>query len=388
MSEMDSRKSVVLLVETSNSYGRQLLRGIHDWMLENERWSIRFLEQGRGANVPGWLEGWDGDGIIARLENTETANCLMSLGIPLVDVSAALPESNVPRVATDSRRVVEIAIAHFRERGLRRFAFCGDRRFLWSNARERYFEEHLERHALEGRLFPGQPNTPEREMKELGRWLKSLIFPVGVLACYDLRAQQLLEACREMGIKVPEEVAVLGVHNDELLCDLCHPPLSSVEPNARRAGYVASGILAEMMEGKWRGEKLQLIEPFGVVTRQSTDLVAVDDSALSAALHFIREHACEGINVSDVLGHVPMARTSLEKRFKSILGKTPRQHIEEVRLEQVKKLLVSTSISIGQIALQVGYPHAEYLTVAFSRSVGYSPLKFRKIFRLNEKADI
>jgi LacI family transcriptional regulator len=211
----------------------------------------------------------------------------------------------------------------------------------------------------------------------MARWLQQLPKPAGVLACYDVRGQQVLEACALSGISVPDEVAVIGVHNDTLLCDLCEPPLSSVIPNARRAGYEAASLLARLMEGEHVPVEARLIEPLGVAQRQSTDVVAVKDAKVSAAVRFIRAHACEGIDVRDVLKAVPISRTLLERRFRALLGHTPHEHILRTRLARACAMLVETDLPVSLIAERTGFEHTEYLSVAFRREYGMTPTAYR-----------
>ena len=181
------------------------------------------------------------------------------------------------------------------------------------------------------RLQPADSVDWEREQGKLARWIQSLPKPVGMMACYDIRGQQVLDVCRAAGVAVPDEVAVIGQHNDELLCDLCDPPLSSVIPNARRAGYEAAALLDRMMRGKAKSPQVVLIEPVGVVTRQSTDVVAVSDHHISAAVRFIREHACERIGVEDARKVAVLSRTLFERRFRKLLGCAPYEQILKVR---------------------------------------------------------
>jgi LacI family transcriptional regulator len=375
---MTQRRKVALLVETSNAYGRELLHGVRAWGREQHAWSMRLSEHGRGAGVPPWLRDWRGDGIVARVEHPAMAAALRRTGVPVVDVSATLATPVFPRVVTDSAAATQLAAVHLRERGLRSFAYCGDARFRWSLQRGRFFAEQVR--AMGGTVvhFPQPPRrSEEAELAAMVAWLRALPKPVGVLACYDVRGQQVLEACHEAGLAVPDEVAVIGVHNDELLCDLCDPPLSSVIPDARRAGYEAAALLARMMRGERVPVTTRAIEPLGVAARQSTDLVAVADARVAAAVRFIRGNALRGIDVRDVLRAVPMSRTLLEQKFKQILGHTPHAQIQRVRLERAKALLATTELSVGAIAERVGIAHAEYLSVAFRRATGMAPREYR-----------
>lgn len=374
---MMSPLRIALLIETSNVYGRELLRGIHGWAAESDaNWSFRLVEQGRGAVIPEWLEDWEGDGIVARVEDERIGHALQRLGIPVVDVSAGLEQPLFPRVVTHSERAVELALEHFEELGIQDFAFCGDRSFYWSRVRERFFCSLLEEKGRRPFVRSTRLSKPDAEIGRLAKWLKDLPPRTGVLACYDIRGQEVLEACREAGLRAPDDVAVLGIHNDEILCEFCDPPLSSVIPNARLAGYEAADVLATLMAGG-EVESVKRVHPLGIAKRQSTDLVAVDDPRVSAALTYIQENACGGISVQDVLSKVPMARTQLERQFRKFLGRTPREQIERVRMERVKDLLVRSSLPISAIAESAGYEYPEYLTVAFKRCFGESPREFR-----------
>ena len=216
-----------------------------------------------------------------------------------------------------------------------------------------------------------------REQVRIRRWLERLPKPVGIMACYDVRARLLLEVCRLANWKVPDEIAVVGVHNDDLLCDLCDPPLSSVIPNARRAGSEAASLLERMMNGETVEQRRIEIPPLGVATRQSTDVVAVADLRIAGVLRFIRDHATEGITVRDLLRQAGISRSLLEKRFNKLLGRTPHAQILSVRLQCVKDLLTQTDLPVARIAERTGFENAEYLSVAFKRETGETPRQFR-----------
>ncbi|MGH7968618.1 MAG: substrate-binding domain-containing protein, partial [Limisphaerales bacterium] len=208
-------------------------------------------------------------------------------------------------------------------------------------------------------------------------WIKTLPRPIGVMACNDMRGQQVLDACRATGVAVPEEIAVVGVDNDEVLCNLSEPPLSSVLPDAERIGYEAAVLLARMMAGEKMGPGETFVPPSGIITRRSTDALAVDDRQIAAATRFIREHACEGIDVSDVLRAVPMSRSTLDRRFMRILGRSPKDEILRVRLGRVKQMLAETDFPLSLISEKVGLEHVEHLSRMFKEREGTTPSAFR-----------
>ncbi len=375
---MPAPRKVALLIETSNSYARELLQGVRAWVRENGGWTIRLTEQGRGAAVPDWLQsGWDGHGVIARVESAAIARRLLATGLPVIDVSAALPTLVFPRVATAAAGVAELAADHLAQRGLRSFAYCGDRRFHWARRRGEAFAVAARARGGSCALFAPAPGTVDEEIETIARWLAGLPRPVGVFACLDRRGQQILAACRQAGLDVPGEISVIGVHNDELLCELCDPPLSSVIPNARRAGHAAAALLARAMRGRRVPVELHEIAPVGVAARQSTDLGAIGDPRIAQVLRVMQERAASGINVADVLRTVPMARTALERRFKSLLGTSPHAHLRCLRMERVRELLVRTSLPVGEIAAATGFEHAEYLSAMFRRECGLTPREYR-----------
>ncbi|EMI47124.1 xylose operon regulatory protein [Rhodopirellula sp. SWK7] len=217
-----------------------------------------------------------------------------------------------------------------------------------------------------------------REKKRLAKWIIGLPKPVGVFACYDIRAQQVLDVCREEEMRVPEEVAVLGVDNDKLLCNLCYPPLSSIIPNAHRTGREAARLLEILMNGGDVDEERHLIQPRGIATRQFTDVLAIEDPDIATAVRFIRENACDGINVKDVLKQVPLTRRALELRFQNLLGRTQHQEIIRQRVERVKRLLMETDMPLKAIARTAHFEHEEYMSVVFRRSTGLPPGKYRQ----------
>lgn len=384
---MPAVRKVALMIETSNMYARDVLHGIRAWQREHGGWTIRLSEQGRGEGVPDWLRDWRGDGVIARVENERIAAALRRKRLPVVDVSAALPRPAFPRVVTDSAAATQLALDHLRERGFEIFGYCGDPRFEWARQRGAHFRAQVEG---SGRtLYEYVPRGAaarrpggDHEMQALASWLAGLPRPAGVLACYDIRGQHVLEACQLAGLAVPDDIAVIGIHNDELVCDLCHPPLSSVIPDARRAGYEAAALLARRMRGEAVRLQTTLVPPLGVACRQSTDVVAVGDPKVAAAVRFMRERAHTGIGVADVLRAVPMSRTLLERRFKALLGRTPHEHLRRQRLDRVRTLLATTDLSMGAIAEKTGFAYQEYLTVMFRRETGMTPKVFRQRHRL------
>ena len=390
------RKSVALLIETSNAYARGILEGIVEYQRSRDHWSIYLPELDRGANPPSWFRRWSGDGVIARIETDTIAALVSSLRVPTIDVSAARRVPKIPWVETDDRRVADLAYEHLREKGFRHFAFCGPKGFNWSKWREEYFRKRCENDGLDCSTYwtsmsrqttPNAMNSTQPPKPQMEDWLQSLPKPTGLFCAYDIQAQIVLDQCRNLEIQVPEQIAVIGVDNDSILCNLSHPPLSSVIPDARGAGFYAAKLLDDWMN-QGRAKKShsaslftkssKLLEPLGVEQRQSTDITAVTDLNVASAVRFIRDHACDGINVSHVLQYVPLSRRKLEYQFVEAIGCTPHAMITRIRLSRVSQLLRESELSLEEIANRCGFEHPEYMSVVFKRMTGISPGQFRR----------
>jgi len=371
---------VALLIETSNAYARGLLAGIRKYVRIHGPWNVHLWEHGRGDRPPKWIADWDGDGVLARVENKQIARALADLRTPIVDLSSHRHLPNVPAVTTDDAAIARLAFEHFAERGFRHFAYCGDERFAWSIGRGGFFDELVRHAGLNCEHYnaaTGQCVDGDAETDAIAEWLRGLLRPTAVFAGYDARGQQVLEACQRAGLSAPEQVAVVGVDNDELLCELAPVPLTSVIPDTQRTGWEAAELLSRLMKGEQIEPTVHRIPPRGIAMRQSTDVSAVDDVHIAKAARFIRENACMGIGVVDVVAAVPMGRRLLEKRFRSMLGRTLRQEITRVQMQRVKELLVGTDLSLAEIAGRAGFKYVEYLTFVFKREFGMSPSGYR-----------
>ena len=379
---MPQRRNVALLVETSNAYSRGLLEGVIAYVKRSANWSIFLTEQERGADPPKWLARWQGDGIIARIETDNVAKAVTKTGLPVVDLSAARHVPNIPWADTDDAAIARLAVDHFISRGFQHLAYCGDPAFEWSNARCRRFTDIVNQrkrsvHVYQSIARYDSEFTLDREKRRLAKWLRQLPRPVAIMACYDFKAQQVLDVCREIGIAVPEEIAVLGVDNDRLLCEFASPPLSSVIPDTKRTGYEAAELLDRMMMGQSVSTEPLVTKPLGIKTRESTDVLAIDDPDVATALRYIRQHANHNIRVSDVLKQVELSRRVLESRFQRTLGRSPHQEIQRQRMNRVKELLSDTDLPISEISDLAGFEHPEYMAAAFKRETGLSPTRFR-----------
>jgi LacI family transcriptional regulator len=379
---MKNRLHVALNIGTADAYGRQLLQGISRYACAHDNWSVFFRERALWTPPPEWLQSInDVDGLICRAMTPDFAEAILHNGLPTVDLNARHGYLGVPRVASDMEATGRMAARHLQERGFRFLAFCGFSDLLWSTERQRGVEQ-----AAPGQ-FCGAFNSLsedlwerpwEVERDEIGKWLQTMPRPLGLVACNDERGYHVLEACRLLNIGVPEEIAVVGVDNSETFCKLCVPPLSSVLPNAEAIGYEAAALLDRLMQGETVSETNRLIPPSDVITRQSSDTVSIEDPDVALAVRFIRENACKGITVSDVLDKTTLSRSALDRNFQRLLGHSPHDEIQRIRLNRVKQLLVETDWALERIADMTGFGHAEYMMVLFKRVTGKTPTHWRQ----------
>lgn len=377
------RRSVALIVETSVVYGRQILRGIARYLKTHADWSVFLDERELHMPPPEWLSHWHGDGVICRSTTLEWARIFRRRRIPAVDLNDLHLDLGLPRISSDMRAIGRLGAGHLKERGFRHLAFCGFSGEAWSEQRRKGFVEAAPEMVAPGSIYESpwaglRENPWEQERNEIVRWLQSLPKPVGIMACNDVRGQHLLDACGHLGAHVPDDVAVVGVDNAETFCELCNPPLSSVVPNAEGIGFEAATLLDRLMAGSPAPTESLLIKPLGVVTRQSSDVFAVEDPLVARAMRFIREHACRGIKVADLLGEVRCSRSVLERRFREHLGHSPQEELRAIQLRRIKELLTETDWTLPRIAAAAGIEHPEYLSVVFKRETGQTPGQFRQ----------
>lgn len=386
------RRRVLLMIETSLAYGRELLRGINRYVMQHEPWSLYLDQRELMSKPPAWLDKWDGDGIITRWTTPELAQRFRAMRVPVVDLTDVYGNLGLPHIWTDNVAIGVMGAKHLLERGFRHFAFCGFSNHDWSKRRLQGFEREVTNagrkcHVLESEWDTFHTESWDDQQEAVGRWLDQLPKPVGVMACNDMRGQHVLDACRRHEMAVPEEVAVIGVDNDELLCSLCDPPLTSVIPNPERIGYEAAALVDRLMQGKKAEVDERLVEPIGIATRQSTDVLAIDQPSVANALRYIRQHACDGIAVSDVLKHVPLTRSVLERQFRRYVGRSPQEEIRQVQLKRARQLLAESDLSLAQIAPLAGYRHPEYMSVVFKRLTGETPGQYRKRTNPSARSD-
>jgi LacI family transcriptional regulator len=378
---------VALLIETSREFGRGLLRGIQAYEQRHGPWGLHVMPGDLTQILPA-MRVWQGTGIIARVTTRPLERAIRISGLPFIGVSLTQPQvapggplAGASHLRTADESIARLAAEHLLERGLRQFAFVGEVGGTeWSRLRELAAARWLAGHGISCRLYP-RPLAAERdwgrESRRLARWLGRLPHPTGIIAPTDLRGRQVIEACREAGLRVPEDAAVIGVDNDPLLCALCDPPLTSVALDVEGAGWEAAALLDRLMRGEQVASRTILIKPTHVVARRSTATAQAPDPQVAAARQFILQHARRLIQVTDVAEHAGLSRRTLESRFRAATGRSVLGEIRRVRLDQVSTLLRETNASVSDIAATSGFASANYLAKVFQRIHGVSPRAFR-----------
>lgn len=383
---------VALLVETARGYGRDFLRGVVHYARLHGPWSF-YVTPGDFHQALPKMRQWGGTGIIARIVTPELGRAILASRLPTVALDLAEaqllpgnPLSKLSEIASDSRRASQMAAAHLLDRKFPHYAFVGMADQVWSDRRETAFRQAIQAGGFATHVYPllrrCRDRAWAREQKFLIRWLQGLPKPIGLMACSDERGRQVLEACRAGGIDVPEQIAVIGVDNDELLCELSDPPLTSVALNAEQGGYRAAALLDEMMHGRKRKKERLVVEPLQIVTRRSTDVVALEDIEVVQAMRFIHNHATGAIGIGDIVKCVQLSRRSLEMRFSKALGRTIHAEIQRVRMERAKRLLLESELSIAKVAEATGYGTTSYFVQVFREQAGLTPARYRTRMRI------
>lgn len=376
---------MTVLVDTATGWGRDIIRGVHRQAETLPRWRLWVEARGVGERVR-FAEDWAPHGVIARVADAELARELTASGLPVVNVSAMqLPEARFPRVATDVEAAGRMAAEYFSQRGFRSFAYISTlaqdyvvrQRAAFAGAVRAAGHRCDEWSPPPGKAWPRRPEAERRV--ELARWLGGLPRPAGVFTWSG--GSELVRAARQAGLTVPEEVAVLSGSDDDLLCEVCEVPISAVRQPAEQIGSEAAALLERLMNGDAPPQEPRWLPPPRIVTRRSTDTLAVGDPWVRAALRFIRERGCEPVQVADVAVAAGLSRRSLERRFALHLTGSPAVYLRRARMARAKALLAETDRAIPEVAALAGFGSAEYLAQAFREELEVSPLRFRRASR-------
>jgi len=378
--DRNANRHVGILVETEDSWGRHVVEAVCRFG-QQAGWTALIAprdSQGK-LRLP---RVWNGHGVIAALRNRGTVRHLKALRIPVVDVSNTLKkESWFARVTTDDHARAEMAAEHLSERGIMHFACYAPAIGRYSSDRANEFQACVEARGYRCATYPTQDEPASGWLTNYttaSEWLAKLPRPLGVFAADPYPARQLVEICVTNSIKVPDEIAVLSGDDDELLCNVASPQVSSIELASGRIGETAADVLQEMMNGGAVPKRIRKIRPLRIRPRQSTDVLAIDDPELTRALRLIRERGKHGVDVSTVARACSMSRRTLEQRFRKRLNRSPGEEIRRARFEHVQRLLLDSDRSIASIAFECGFSSGEALSQAFQKQMGEPPGRFRR----------
>jgi len=335
------------------------------------------------------VKAWRPHGIIGGITLRRLERGLKQLGIPVVDTANVLPGLRFPVVDVDPEALGRMAAEYFLERGFCNFGFYGSETAVYSRLQQRAFMERVQEAGYSVSVcfteyLAELASTVlwQKTARQTRRWLRSLQRPVAIFCCDDTPARILADACTQIGLLIPQEVALLGLGNDELECTLTRPLLSSIAVPSERVGYEAAKLLDQIMSGEVENPDSVFLPPLYVVTRQSTDTMAVEDQLVREALQYIHQHAAEDLGVGQLAREIAVSRRSLERRFRQVLGRSVLEEIYRVRIDQAKQLLLGTNMSIALVASRTGFSGVRHLDVVFRKFTGSTPTGFRRQFQL------
>lgn len=380
---------IVLLVDPSRAFGRGILYGIARYSRLHGPWTFYrrppyYIGPWRPGKNLSWLKNivrkFDADGVIMRTVGNTAAVLELDLPVIVLDINELIPA--YANIIGSNIEIGKIGAEYLLNRGFRHFAYCGFDNMLWSRQRGEGFCDRVKEAGFETLLYV-QPKSKsnrswEKEQSFVVEWLRLLPKPVAIMACNDDRGQYVIEACKIAGLHVPEELAIIGVDNDELVCDLTDPPLSSISLNCEMAGYEAAELMEKLMAGEKMAGKLITVKPTHVVTRQSSDILAIEDHIVAEAVRFIRQNVKRSPQVNEVAEAVALSRRALEKRFRAILNRSVYEEIRRIRINLLTEILTQTDMSITEIAAEMGFPGPEHIARYFRKVKGVSLIDYRK----------
>ena len=389
---MSEPPRVGLLVLSSLDYGRGLLRGIASYVQTHDPWTI-FHRVGLAPDrLSPQLRKWRPQGVIGQFRNRNILRQVERLGIPAVDMLGRYHSPSIPRFQIDHAAVAKMVADYFFELGYRNFAFCGFKGIHYSERRRTAFVDSVRARGCSADVLLGTlpsvasgpfdiESAGQFDVEAIGTWLRSLPKPLAVMAATDMRGVQVLAACRLAGLKVPEEVAVVGVGNDDVLCNLADPPLTSVALRADQIGYQAAALLDQMMRGRKPPVHESLTTPLGVIVRKSVQVAAVADPQVNEVLRYLREHFKEGVSIAEAARRVGVSSSTLRRRFSDAVNRSPREELIRIQLQYVEELLRDTDLSLARIAAMAGFNYPECMMKLFRRKTGVTPSQFRSRLR-------
>jgi LacI family transcriptional regulator len=378
-------RRVAVLLGRNPYYNREILRGISRYVAGEQDWYCQVTPI--FVDTAETMMEWQPDGVIAQPFSDHDVEVLQRLGKPTVNVvNLRMDELPYPRVGFREESIGAAVAEHFIDRELKHFGFVGHPDYSYSVEREEGFRNAVKAagyqcnvHHLIRPRAEGGGNWGARE-EALRMWLRHMPKPAGVMVASDSSGAVLAHVCQELDVKVPDQVAMVGVDDDVVMCELTNPPLSSVGIPIRRAGLEAASLLAELMEGHPPPTRPILLPHSGLVVRQSSDGLATEDTEVAQAISFIRGNAHRGIRVEDVLNDVVVGRRTLERKFRNVLGRSVLAEIRRARVERAKRMLATTDLPVATVATRSGFSQVERFAVVFRQETGQTPTSYRRQF--------
>ena len=374
---------VAILVDTSTTWGRNILGGVIAYTRAHGRWQIFVEARGMEEHLE-LPRGWQGDGVIARVGSERMARELRAKRLPLVNVSGIeLRGVNFPRVSTDLVASARLATEHFLERGFRHFAYFSLVGLGYVTTHQEAFIAAVKAGGGDIASFAVKPQAGAEpdwrlDLVKLGEWVQGLPKPVAILCWNASGAREVVLGCQAVGLRVPEEVAVLSQADDDVLCEATQIPISGVRVAADTIGFQAAKLLDHLMRGGKPPERPLFIAPLSIVQRQSTDTLAIRDPVMAKALAYIRQQANLPVRVSDVARNAGVSRRALERRFLEQLQRTPAAELRRFQLDRARQLLVETNLPMPVVAEKSGFGSQAYLSAMFRKHFDQTPRQLRR----------
>jgi len=382
---------LILLTDFTEAFAHNLLRGILEYSKGREPWVVCRMPPSykQVHGIPGvleWAKKWEADAIIAQFDDGDEVELFRQNGIIALAQDFKSRFTVIPNITSRYKQTGRMAADFLIKKGFRNFAFYGYKDAEWSEERCMGFRDRIVEEGFEYNFFEYQKQSLEYlwcyESEPLADWIKSLPRPVALMACDDTQANRIMELCRVLNIKIPEEIAVLGVDNDEIICGLSDPPLSSVSLNIVKGGYEAALLIERLLRNKNAVAEDVVIQPITVVNRLSTDIYATDNPIILTALKYIHQNLVNKISVEDIVKQVPLSRRLLEIRFRQVTGQSVYQYISNLRMERFAQLLLASTEPIADLAVQVGLADSKNLARQFKAWKGCTPVEYRKRNRI------
>ncbi|WP_339924054.1 DNA-binding transcriptional regulator [uncultured Cyclobacterium sp.] len=378
---------IILLLDFAEEYSKSLLKGISKYSTENGPWTycrmpLYYRETIGIKGILEWAKDWGADGIIGQLYNEIDLELLIDSKIPVVAQDFKERFTEIPNITGSYHEAGEIGAQYFLKKGFKNFAFYGFKDIVWSRERAEGFEKEVNSMGYKVNYFEHRKSRSTDlwyyKSNSLSKWLLSLPKPIALMTCDDNQGLHITEACKQNKIRIPEEVAVLGVDNDEMLCELSDPPLSSIGLDIEKGGYDTAKLMEQMIRTSASNFYDILVKPTQVITRQSTDIYATNDDHIASSLKFIHKNIEKNLQVDEVVKQVPLSRRSLEKRFLQITGYPIYKYIFNLRIEKFTQKLLETDETVFEIAMDLGLNDSKNIARQFKQVKGCNPIEYRK----------